>query len=42
MAPAYYMLVLSLVGLLLGIYLRNDINSEVKVQMPKRVMNGVN
>ncbi|CNF46984.1 major facilitator transporter [Yersinia similis] len=39
MAPAYYMLVLSLVGLLLGIYLRNDINSEVKVQMPKRVMN---
>ncbi|BCU92028.1 MFS transporter [Yersinia pseudotuberculosis] len=39
MAPAYYMLVLSLVGLLLGIYLRNDINSEVKVQMPKRVIN---
>jgi hypothetical protein len=30
MAPAYYMLLLSLVGLLLGIYLRNDLNSEAK------------
>jgi MFS family permease len=39
MAPAYYMLLLSLVGLLLGIYLRNDINSEMKVHAPKRGMN---
>ena len=38
MAPAYYMLLLSLVGLLLGVYLRNDINSDVKVQMTKKVM----
>jgi hypothetical protein len=33
MAPAYYMLLLSLVGLLLGVYLCNDLNSEAK-QLP--------
>ena len=38
MAPAYYMLLLSLVGVLLGIYLRNDINSDVKVPLPKKAL----
>ncbi|CNL14342.1 MFS transporter [Yersinia kristensenii] len=38
MAPAYYMLLLSLVGFLLGIYLRNDINSDVKIQMSKKAL----
>lgn len=32
LAPAYYMLTLCVVGLLLGIYLRNDINSESKTE----------
>lgn len=38
MAPAYYMLLLSVVGFLLGIYLRNDINSDLNVQLSKRVL----
>ena len=32
MAPAYYVLALSLVGLLLGLYLQRDLNSEAHVE----------
>jgi hypothetical protein len=32
LAPAYYVLALSGIGLLLGIYLHRDLNSETKAQ----------
>ena len=32
MAPAYYVLALSLVGLLLGLYLQRDLNSEAHAE----------